>query len=75
MQIEVKSPFIKQLADALVRKYKNDIVFQDAVVASNEPYRAMVWESGFIAHELLESFDGSDEWADLMEEIDSLMQY
>lgn len=66
--------YVRQLAEQIVWKYKTDAEFAKVVDGSNEPYRAMVYECGFVLVDWSD-FDGSDEWAKLIDEIESLMQY
>ena len=66
--------YARQLAEQIVYKYKVDAEFATLVDASNEPYRAMIYESGFVLVDMSD-FDGTDEWSNLVDEIESLMEH
>ena len=66
--------YAKQLAEQIVRLYKSNPEFRSVVDASNEPYRAMIYECGFVLVDMSD-FDGSDEWSKVVDELEALMEY
>lgn len=56
---------LNQLAYDIVERFHSNEGMRNACLNSPEFYRACVYESGLLSNEELEAFDGTDEWCEL----------